>query len=584
MGKLYSRMRNFKLPKKDELNYVFHTFSKKERIVFALLVLILMLSAFSLLQILNKSLMVVVPLRGGSISEGVIGTPRFINPILASTPADQDMVALIYSGLMRKNPDGTLTPDLAASYTVSKDGLTYTFILKNKIYFHDGKPVTADDVIFTINEAKDPTIQSPQEINWSGVVATKIDNKTVQFTLKQPYASFLDNTTLGIMPANLWNNSPVELNSANINPIGSGPYMVKSFNQESSGVIDSYTLTSFNKFALGEPYIKDMSLYFYSNEDDLISALQDGTVDQISSITPLNADILKERNYQITSSVLPRIFGLFFNQNQNILFTDKVITKSIDQTINKEKIVDEVLFGYGSVIDDPIPENLMDYQTINNVGALSRTQIIQNVQNNLAKDGWTKGPDGFLQKTTVGKNKKKSITTLEFSISTGNAPELAKTAELIKEDLATVGMKVDIKTFDVGNLNQSVIRTRSYDALLFGEIVNHESDLFAFWHSSQRKDPGLNVAMYTNAKVDKILQEAPSTIDEQARNKEYVQFETQIEQDMPAVFLYSPNFIYVVSPKVKGLSINNISSPDDRFSNVFEWYTETQNVWKIFSK
>ncbi len=528
--------------------------------------------------------MVSVPLRGGSISEGIIGTPRFINPILANTPADQDLVALIYSGLMRKNTDGTLTPDLATSYTVSKDGLTYVFTLKNNIYFQDGKPVTADDVIFTVNEAKDPTIQSPEEINWSGVTATKIDNKTIQFTLKQPYASFLDNTTLGIMPAHVWSNSPIELNNANISPIGSGPYMVKSFNKESSGVIDSYELTSFNKFALGEPYIKTMNLYFYSSEDDLISALEDGTVDQISSITPLNADILKERNYEIESSVLPRVFGLFFNQNQNILFTDKVVTNAINQAIDKNNIVQQVLFGYGSVIDGPIPASLMETEEISPANDLSRGQIIQNIQNSLAKDGWVKGPDGFLQKTTTSKTKKTAVTPLEFSISTGNAPELAKTAELIQEDLATVGIKVDIKTFDVGNLNQSVIRPRNYDALLFGEIVNHESDLFAFWHSSQRKDPGLNVAMYTNAKVDQILEEAPTTIDEQTRDKEYTQFETQIEQDMPAVFLYSPNFIYVVSPNVKGLSIDHISSPSDRFANVYSWYTETQKVWKIFSK
>jgi peptide/nickel transport system substrate-binding protein len=307
-------------------------------------------------------------------------------------------------------------------------------------------------------------------------------------------------------------------------------------------------------------------------------------VDQISSITPLNADILKERNYQIESSVLPRVFGLFFNQNQNHLFTDKVITNAIDQAIDKDQIIREVLYGYGVAIDEPIPPNMTAYQTPDNINNISRDKILQNVQNNLAKDGWLKGPDGFLQKTTTDKNKKKTTNTLEFSISTGNAGELAKAADLIKQDLSDIGIKVDVKTFEVGNLNQSVIRPRNYDALLFGEIINHESDLFAFWHSSQRKDPGLNVAQYTNAKVDKILEDASITIDEQSRIKKYTQFEDEIKKDMPAVFLYSPNFIYVVSQNLKGLSINNITSPKDRFSNIYLWYTETQNVWKIFTK
>lgn len=584
MEKFYSWIRNFKLPKKDEINSIFATFTKKERIVFIVLLITLLISTISILESLNKSLMVSVPLRGGLISEGIIGSPRFINPILATYPADQDMVSLIYSGLMRKNPDTTLSPNLAEKYEVSKDGLIYTFTLKNKIYFQNGKPITADDVVFTINKVKDSIIKSPRKIDWDGVSVTKINDTIIQFTLKQPYPSFLENATLGIIPQSLWDNSPIELNNANTNPIGSGPYMIKNITKESSGVISSYELTAFKKFILGEPYLETINLRFYPNEDDLIKALENKEVDQISSITPLNADILKERNYQVDSSVLPRVFGLFFNQNQNQLFTNKVITKAIDQAIDKDKIVREMLFGYGVAIDDPIPPNMIAYQKLAGENNISREEILKTVQNNLAKDGWSKDSDGFLQKTITGKNKKKTVTPLQFSISTGNAPELVKTAELIKQDLAEIGIKVDIKTFEIGNLNQSVIRPRKYDALLFGQIINHESDLFAFWHSSQRKDPGLNVAMYTNAKVDKILEDASVTINEQSRIKKYAQFETEIKKDMPAVFLYSPNFIYVVSPNLKGISIDHIIYLSDRFLNVYSWYTETENVWKIFAK
>ena len=145
-------------------------------------------------------------------------------------------------------------------------------------------------------------------------------------------------------------------------------------------------------------------------------------------------------------------------------------------------------------------------------------------------------------------------------------------------------MKVDIKTFEAGNLNQAVIRPRKYDALLFGQIINHESDLYAFWHSSQRKDPGLNVAMYTNVKVDKLLEDASITADSVARIKKYIEFEDEIKKDMPAVFLYSPDFIYVVSKNLKGNSIDYVSSPKDRFSDVYAWYTDTENVWKIFAR
>ncbi len=524
-----------------------------------------------------------VPMRGGNLVEGIIGTPRFINPVLASSLPDQDLVSLVYSGLMRKNPDGSLALDLASKYEVSEDGLTYVFTLKDKIYFHDETPVTSDDIVFTINKIKDPTIKSPRQGNWDGVTVSKINERTIKFTLKQSYASFLENTTMGIMPAHLWDASPIELNDTNIKPIGSGPYKIDEVGKQASGLIDYYDLIAFKEFNLGEPYIKKLTLRFYINEETLIKALEDGAVDQISSISPENAKILEGKNYRVESTTLHRVFGLFFNQNQNQIFIDKNVVTAIDLAINKEYIVGDVLSGYGVAINDPIPPNMVNYQRLDKKNSTPYEERVKKAQDILKKDGWELGVDGFLQKTVTDKKTKKT-TNLEFSISTGNAPELAKSAELIKHDLEKIGMKVTVKTFEVGNLNQGVIRPRKYDALFFGQIINHESDLFAFWHSSQRKDPGLNVAVYTNAKVDKILEDAFITTDKTARIKKYADFENEIKKDMPAVFLYSPKFIYVVSRDIQGFSIDHIAVPGDRFLNSHLWYTKTDNVWKIFSK
>ncbi len=582
MGKFYSIIRNFKLPKIEEVEKALSFFSKKEWTIFSCFVVVLVISTLSILQSINSSFLVSIPMKGGIISEGIMGTPRFINPILALSDADNDLTTLIYSGLMRKQKDGTIIPDLAKSVESSKDGLTHTFILKDKIFFQDGKPVTSDDVIFTINAVKDPIIKSPRKSNWDGITVEKIDDKTIKFTLKQSYASFLDNMTLGIMPKHIWSNSPIELNDANTNPIGSGPYMVYKINKTSTGTIDSYELVSFKNFIQKEPYLKNISLHFYSNETSLVSAYEAGAVDQISSITPEDASFLKGKNNRIETAVLPRIFGLFFNQNQNQIFTDKNIRSAIDKAINKERIVSEVLKGYGIVIEDPIPPNIIDYQKLNTNTNQTQEERTKKAQDILAKDGWKIGPSGFLEKNTVVK-KKKTNQILEFSISTGNTPDLVKSAELVKQDLENLKMKVDVKTFEIGNLNQGVIRPRKYDVLLFGQIINHESDLLAFWHSSQRNDPGLNVAMYTNAKVDKILESAFITVDEKARIKKYAQFEDEIKKDIPAVFLYSPNFIYVVSKKLEGLNIDHITSPSNRFINSYLWYTEIDNVWKIFA-
>ena len=559
----------------------FSSFSKGEWAFFIVLLIALVFSTFGILQSINQYFMVTVPSSGGSMSEGIIGTPRFVNPLLANSAADQDLVSLIYSGLMRKNADGSITPDLAASYEVSEDGQDYTFTLKDNLYFHDDHPLTTDDIIFTINKAKDPLTQSSQKLNWDRVTVEKIDAKNIRFSVKQPYPALMENMTLGIMPMHIWNDSPIELHEANTNPVGSGPYKIESAGKLSSGTIDNYKLASFKKFASGVPYIKNLTIRFYQNEQTLTEALKEGVVDQISSITPANAKELADEGYKIESTVLPRVFGLFFNQNQNQIFINKTVVSAINQAVDKEKIVREILQGYGTVIDNPIPPNMIEYQTISSAVNTSRTETLSKVETMLAKDGWVKNDSGFLEKTSTEKGKKVT-TPLTFSISTSSAPELVAAAELIKEDLVRIGMNVDVKTFDVGNLNQGVIRPRKYDVLLFGQIINYESDLYAFWHSTQRKDPGLNIAMYTNAKVDKILEDAFTLTDAEARVKKYLQFEEEIKKDMPAVFIYSPNFIYVVSKKLGGFALNKFITPADRFSNVNSWYINKEQVWKVF--
>ncbi len=581
MQNLYTLIRNWHLPAR--IKGSLFRFSKLEWRIFFVFCIALIISTFGLLQELNKSFMTDVPMRGGSISEGILGTPRFINPVLASSDADRDLVSLVYSGLMRKGPDGNLMPDLAESYQVSEDGLSYTFVLRDKIFFHDNTPVTADDVLFTVTSAKDPVLKSPRKASWDGVAVEKINEKTVTFTLKQPYVSFLENTTMGIMPNHIWQGSPIELNTANMQPVGTGPFMVTDTQKESTGIISTLQLKSFDKFALGKPYLSGINLKFYQREEDLISALTEGNIDQASSMSPEEALTLRERGFEIKSLLLPRVFGLFFNQNQNQIFTDKSIVKAINTVVDKEAIVNEVLSGYGAPIDDPLPPTTPEYYKISGNHSISREERLEKATSILSAAGWVKNESGILNKTTVDKNKKKTVEQVSFSISTGNAPELAQSAEKIAADLRTLGMNVDIKTFEIGNLNQIVIRPRKYDSLFFGEIINHESDLFAFWHSSQRKDPGLNVAMYANPKVDKILEDAFVATSKEARVKKYAEFEEEIKKDQPAVFVYSPSFIYVVSKELKGFALDHITLPSDRFLNSYQWYVKVDHVWRIFA-
>jgi len=564
------------IPTKEELLLVLKSFSKKERVVFSVIVFFFVVTFFSFASTLNNLISINVPSFGGKLSEGIIGTPRFVNPVLVLSDADRDLTTLVYSGLMKKEPDGKIIPDLAQSYEISEDGLSYIFNIKENAYFQDGTPVTADDVEFTVAQVKDPLLKSPKRVNWEGVAVQKINDKTVKFLLKQKYFPFLETTTLGILPKHLWSElTPEQFNFSDFNTrgIGSGPYEITDVQKNSSGIPNYYELTAFSKYALGKPFIDKIVFHFYPNESELITAFDNGIVSNINSIEAKGASALKESGYRIESAPLPRIFAVFFNQNQNQIFADKAVRKALSGAIDKERVVREILYGYGISINSPLPgiSGSRDRET---------GDRYDNAKKFLTDTGWVMNDkEGVMEK----KNKKE-IIKLKFSLATGDVPELKDAAKLIKEDWEKIGAQVELKVFEIGDLNQNVIRSRKYDALLFGEIVGFNADPFSFWHSSQRNDPGSNIALYTNAKVDKILDDLRGVLDENDRAAKYQAFINEIENDTPAVFVFSPEFTYFVNQKLGGLVLGNITEPSDRFLGIRDWHLVTDNVWKPFAK
>lgn len=564
-------------PTKQELYLVLKSFSKKEWLLFFALAVFFFIATLNLLSFVNNKISLEVPSYGGELSEGIVGTPRFINPVLAISEADHDLTILVYAGLMKKTANGNIVPELAKSYQVSSDGMSYTFILKDGIYFHDGNPLTADDIIFTVNTIKDPLLKSPRRVSWEGVSAQKINDLSVKFALKQKYFPFLENTTIGILPKHIWKDLTPEqfgFSDFNTRAIGAGPYKIKTVTKNSSGIPNYYELASFKNYSLGAPFISLITIHFYPNQADLITAFDNGIVKNISSVDAKNTSILKESGYRVLKAPLPRIFAVFFNQNQNQIFTDRAVRNALSTAVDKGRIVKEILFGYGSAINTPIPDIASPAKRED---ATDRYEKAKQV---LLSSGWV-----FNEKAGVMEKKtKKIVTQLKFSLATGDVPELKDTAKLIKEDWEKIGAKIDLKIFDTGDLNQNIIRPRKYDALFFGEIVGFNGDPFSFWHSSQRNDPGLNIALYTNTRADKILESLRGTLDRKERTSKYLDFEREIEKDVPAVFVYSPDFTYLIDENLGGISLGNITIPSDRFAGIKDWYLETDKVWKPFAR
>ncbi len=559
-------------------------FSQGSRALFLFFAALCIVSSVSLLYLLNETLLVSVPAYGGSLSEGLIGSPRFINPILAVSDSDRDLTALIYSGLLRANAAGDYMPDLAESYTVSPDGKTYTFILRSNATFHNGSNVTADDVVFTIQKAQDPALKSPVRANWDGVTVAAIDAHTVQFTLSQAYAPFVENLTMGILPKSLWqgvSDEEFSFTDLNTDPVGSGPFKVDNISRSASGIPTSYELKPFTKYALGEPYLQSLTLRFYQNEGSVVEGLKNKDIQSASGISPVNAESLD--GYTVAKAPLNRVFGVFFNQNQSVVLRDKDVRKALQDSIDRDALLSQVLGGYGSPLTGPVPPSLIATAAATTSDtAASSTDKALNAQATLIKKGW-KLVDGVLQKTS-GSGKTATTQTLSFSLATDNVPELRASAEFLKEQWERMGAKVTVQIYAQGDLSQNVIRPRKYDALLFGEVIGRELDLFAFWDSSQRNDPGLNIAMYANSTADKVLAQLRTTSSDTERAQLYAQFEEQLEADIPALFLYAPDFVYIVPKELEGLDLGFIETPSDRFLSVTDWHLETDSVWPIFAR
>jgi len=559
-----------------EIHAVNQSFGFYARVGLFLLAIIAVVSLLGFLWKLNQYALIEVPTTGGVLVEGVIGTPRFINPILAASDADRDLTALVYSGLMRVTADGSLELDLAEKVTVSTDGTSYTFILRKNEFWNDGEPVTADDVVFTIQKALDPSIKSPKRANWEGVTVAKVDDYTVEFTLRQPYAAFLENTTMGILPKHKWTGVDAEqfpFSEYNVTPVGSGPYTVTSIIRDNNSIPTSYELAPVKRPAHDNAKVA-ITIHFYGKSDDLITAYEKGDIESMGAVSADVARALAERGVNVRTAPLPRIFGVFVNQSEAPIFTHEEVRTALSLSAPRTRIVDEVLYGYGTPIDGPIPPGSLGYASSS---AVLSAQV-KEAEALLEENGWKLGTDGVRVRTT-----KSGTETLEFTLDTSNVPELKASAELLKEAWGSIGVSVRTQFYEESDLKNLVIRPRKYDALLFGEVVGRNPDPFSFWHSSQRLDPGLNIALYTNSAVDTLLEKARGISDNSERGEKIQEFQKIIREETPAIFLYSPQFIYILPSSLKGVALPPITTPSDRFSHAFEWHYSTDRVWKLFA-
>lgn len=563
--KKLTRLRNIRPLERFE-TYI-RTLSSGDRILFYFFSVLICIASLFSIYTFEQSLLVQIPTYGGTLVEGEIGSPQFTNPILAISDADRDLSALTYAGLMGLSGSGSLIPILAKSYTISADGKSYTFILRKNAKFSDGTPVTANDVVFTVQQAQNTTLNSPEYADWSGVNVTAVDQRTVRFTLTKPYAPFLGLTTLGILPSRLWQNVSSEefpFSVLEMNPVGAGPFKIIGISRDSSGLIQSVSLVANSYYVFGRPYLDGIRINFYPNTTDLTAALKSGAIQSAYDIPSSN---------ELTAPYA-RVFGIFWNPSQKPVYTHIEIRKALSLAINRSEIVNKVLGGYATALMGPIPPG----GNVKQVPVPQSTNTIADAAQILESAGWVY--NGSLR---AWKNVAENQTLDHITIRTSNVPEMRNVASSVRTDWQQLGIPVDIELYEPGDLSQNVIRPRKYGALLYGMVIGRSQDLYAFWDSQERNDPGLNIAQYANKNVDTLLEDVRNSTNLNTRTTDLQKIEDTIAADYPAAFIYAPDFIYSVPVNLHGVRLPQIIMPADRFATVASWYMKTDRVWPFFA-
>lgn len=553
----------------------------RERLILPLLVFVFILSSLGIFINYYYKNTVIVPAYGGQYREALVGYPQYINPLFAETnEVDAALKVLIFSGLMKYDGAGLLKPDIAEKYEILDSGKTFIFHIRNDIFWHDGKQLTADDVVFTINAFQNPEYKSPLILNWRGVKIEKINDFTVKFSLNNVFAPFLENLVIGILPKHIWEKIPsstAQISDYNLFPIGTGPYKFSKIEKdtEKTNIVKKIDLKANENYYLGKPFINIITLKFYDSEEDTIKAFNNNEVDGISYLSPQNKDaILSVREIAMQELKIPRYFAVFFNQTKNKALTDKKVRKALAFATNKQQIIDEILLGQADIVDTPILREILGMENFTAAYDFSLIKARKELSEWKDSDG-----DGILDKKFLKTDKEPA--KLEITLYTSDWVELVKIANLLKQQWESIGgIKVNVVIENINDLTQKVIKPREFESLLFGEILYMDPDPFSFWHSSQRKDPGLNLAMYDSPDADRLLEQARQTADYNERIKKYDIFQQIIAEDLPAIFLFSPHYLYAISGSIKGIDIKNIASPARRFSDVEKWHIKTNREFK----
>jgi len=497
-------------------------------------------------------------------SEGVAGTFSRINPLYDSfNEVDSDLAALVFSGLTRLGPDGTVLPDLAESWAISDDGLTYTFHLRPRVTWHDGEPFTADDVVFTYSAIQDPNSRGEPDLEelFRNLSVAKIDDETVEIRLTQPFAPVLAHLTVGILPAHLLKSLDADaLYSGPFNqePVGTGPFRLTDISSERA-VLDANPSYHFS-----EPNVRRFELRFYPDEPSLLTALKDGEVQGAFFRSSLNGDdrqlLESNANWQVLHLPSTTSTVLYFNVGTPPL-QDRKIRQALAHATDRMGFIANVLQGQAVPANSPIPAGTWSYSAV-----LDRyTYDLAEAARLLDEEGWIMQPNGIRAKN--GQEMRLSIITNEDS-------QRLAIAQAIGQTWTALGIPTEVSAQGPTTLLRDFLTPRLFLVALYGFDGGPDPDPYPAYHTSQARPGGGNLSGFSSPDADLLLQTARQITDVASRMALYRQFQEVFASEVPSLPLYHRTFTYVVGKHLQGVGQPVLFNSSSRFTDVREWRTD----------
>jgi peptide/nickel transport system substrate-binding protein len=477
--------------------------------------------------------------------------PSLINPILTHSSISASLKEILFDGLIKLNEKMEPYPHLALSWENSTDGLTWIFRLRKDVKFHDGAELTAEDVKFTLDKIQDPSINSPYITMFKSFKSVNVkDRYTVEIGLKNPSPSLPFYLDVGILPKHLLVGKDLRKAEYNYHPIGTGPFKMGIWSK------DEIILKANEDYFKGRPHLNQVIVRFFKNQRMAWAELMRGYVDWVFPTFAKNYDIIERMpDLKIYSYLNPYYYILAFN-GKNILFRQKGGRQALNYVVHKKKILTKVLRGKGIVSSGTIYPQSWAYDKSMEPYPYDPKKALKL----LKKAEW--------QDTNGNHILDKDGKEFEFALLIVEGDDISREcALLIQQQLLDVGIRMTVKPILFSIMYEKFLLTKKFDAALLNIISDEPDKNYLWWHSSQI-DYGFNVFSYKNKRVDELLDGGRTTLDLKERRRIYHQFQREIYNDPPGIFLFWRNYLIGIHKRFRGVSL----SPAGIFNNINEWY------------